>query len=101
MSYEAINEMKFMDMIIDETLRMYPISPRLDRVARNDYTYNDIKMKKGDVCTVAVWVLHYDPEIYPDPYTFNPYRFTDEAKKTRDSCAYLPFGSGPRNCVGN
>ena len=93
--------MKFMNMVIDETLRMYPITPRIDRVARNEYTYENIKMNKGDACTVAVWSLHYDQDIYPEPQIFNPYRFTEEAKKTRDSCAYLPFGAGPRNCIGN
>ena len=94
--------MKFMDMIIDETLRMYPIATRVDRVVTtNEYTYKNIRMNKGDGFTVAIWTLHHDPEIYPDPYTFNPYRFTEEEKKKRDNCAYLPFGAGPRHCIGN
>jgi cytochrome P450 family 3 subfamily A len=92
--------MKFMDMMIDETLRLYPISQRIERVANDDYEYNGVKIKKGTSWGVCVNALHLDPEIYPDPEKFNPYRFDDNSKKMRDNSAYLPFGAGPRNCVG-
>ena len=93
-------DMKYMDMVIDETLRMYPPAPRLDRVASEDYEYEGIKIKKGQVVAVQIYALHHNPEIYPNPEEFIPERFSDENKKSRESVAYLPFGAGPRNCIG-
>ena len=99
-SYEAVNEMPYMDMFISETMRMYPPASRTDRVASTDYEYNGMKLDKGQVWSVAIYALHHDPDVYPDPETFDPERFNEENKKSRDSCAFLPFGAGPRNCVG-
>lgn len=99
-NYESVNEMKFMDMVIDETLRLYPAIIRLDREATSDYEYNGMKIKKGSLIAIPIYSLHYDPNTYPDPEKFDPYRFNDENKKTRDSASYLPFGMGPRNCIG-
>lgn len=93
-------EMTYMDQVIDETLRMYPAAARFNRVASQDYEFNGIKIKKGTVVTVPVWALHHDPEIYPDPYEFKPERFSDKEKKKRENVCFLPFGAGPRNCVG-
>lgn len=93
--------MKFLDMAIDESLRMYPIAPRTERESSSDYVFdNRIHLKKGDICAVSIWALHHDPDIYPDPFKFDPYRFDEKSKKSREGCAFMPFGSGPRNCVG-
>ena len=89
-----------MEMVIDETLRMYPPAARLDRVASNDYEYEGIKIKKGQVIGVPIYAIHHDPTIYPNPEQFDPNRFSEENKKSRESVAYLPFGAGPRNCIG-
>nr|QUF59371.1 cytochrome p450 CYP3044B4 [Brachionus angularis] len=99
-SYDSVQEMNYMNMVIDETLRMYPPALRFDRVAKEDYEYEDIKIKKGQIISVPIWALHHDEEVYPDPDKFIPERFNDENKKSRDSSAYLPFGSGPRSCIG-
>lgn len=93
-------KMKYMDMVIDETLRLYPPATRLDRVANNDYEYEGIKIKKGQIITVPIYALHHDPDYYPNPEKFDPERFNDENRKTRDSMAFMGFGAGPRNCVG-
>jgi thromboxane-A synthase len=61
--------MSYMDMIINETLRMYPPGFRVDRVCSEDYTHKDMEIKKGQVWVASIISLHYDPEIYPDPYT--------------------------------
>ena len=87
-------------MIIDETLRMFPAAVRLDRIAGEDYQYEGMKIEKGQMVVVPLWALHHDPELYPEPDRFDPERFNEENKKTRDSNAYLPFGDGPRNCMG-
>lgn len=49
---------------------------------------------------IPVFALHRDPEYYPNPDVFDPDRFTPENKKLRPPCTYLPFGDGPRNCIG-
>nr|AHL88980.1 cytochrome p450 3044A2 [Brachionus koreanus] len=98
--YDSVIEMKFMDQVINETLRMYPGAVRFDRVARQDYEFNGIKIKKGTVVTVPVRSIHYDAEIYPDPYEFKPERFDGKGKKNRENVCFLPFGAGPRSCLG-
>lgn len=99
-TYDAVHEMPYLDMIIDETLRLYPPAFRVDRVASADYEYKGIKMKKGQVWTASIYSLHHDASIYPDPFKFDPERFNEENKKKRDNGAFIPFGNGPRICVG-
>jgi cytochrome P450 len=101
LSYEAVNEMPYMDMIIHESQRIYPPLVRLDRTCNKDYQYGDIKISKGQIISVPIWALHHDPEFYPDPYKFDPERFNEENRKKRPNEAFIPFGTGPRNCIGN
>ena len=86
-------------MVIDETQRMYPAAQRLDRTCTQDYEYEGIKIEKGQIWTLSVSGLHYDEELYPKPDLFDPERFNETNKKSRDSMAHLPFGAGPRNCI--
>jgi len=76
-NYESLNEMKFMDMIIDETLRLHPVSLRIDRETSNDYENNNIKIKKGTLWAIPIYALHHDSSIYPEPDIFNLYRFDE------------------------
>ena len=88
-------------MVIEETLRMYPPLMRTDRVCNKDgYEYDNIKMPAGQIWSVPIWALHHDPDLYPDPYRFDPERFNEENKRNRESTAFLPFGAGPRMCIG-
>ena len=67
--------------------------------AGSDYNFDGIEMKKYQKWTVALDVLHHDSTIYPDPYSFNPDRFINDELKTRD-VTFMPFGIGPRICIG-
>lgn len=58
-------------------------------------------IEKGTGISIPVYSIHHDPEIYPDPERFDPSRFEPEAIKARHPYAYLPFGDGPRNCIGD
>ena len=89
-----------MEMVIDETLRIYPAATRVDREVNSDYKYKDMFIKKGSLLQILIYVIHHNPDIYPEPHKFDPYRFDEETKKSRDTAAYLPFGIGPRNCIG-
>ena len=72
--------MPYLEAAINETLRIYPPGARLDRVCTADFIYTDpatgtsIKIPKDHVVSVPVWVIHHDPEIWPDPESFNPDR---------------------------
>lgn len=99
-TYEAVKEMKYLDQVVKESLRMYPPIPMLQRKCTQDYTLpdTDITIKKGLSIMIPIMGLHYDPEFFPDPHKFNPDRFQEDAKQK--PFTYLPFGEGPRNCIG-
>ncbi|KAF8796724.1 Cytochrome P450 3A11 like protein [Argiope bruennichi] len=102
LTYEAIQKMKYLDNVISETLRLYPIVVKLERYSDTDYKLGDtgILIPKGMILSIPVIAMHRDPRLWPDPERFDPDRFTSEAKAKRDPYSYLPFGAGPRNCVG-
>ncbi|XP_055939927.1 cytochrome P450 3A21-like [Argiope bruennichi] len=102
LTYEALQEMKYLDNIISETLRIYPPVTRLERLTTSDCKLGDtgITVPKGMVVTIPNHALQNDPKYFPNPEEFDPDRFTPEERGKRDPYVYLPFGSGPRNCVG-
>ncbi|XP_043064312.1 uncharacterized protein LOC108087605 [Drosophila ficusphila] len=101
-TYEGIKEMKYLEQVVMETLRKYPVLAHLTRITDSDFSPEDPKyfIAKGTVVVIPALGIHYDPDIYPDPEQFNPERFTEEAIAARPSCTWLPFGEGPRNCIG-
>ena len=99
-SYEAVNEMKYLDMVIEESLRLFPPVTRIDRVCNQNYEFENIKVIKGQLWMASVIALHYDEELYPNPEKFDPERFREQNKQSRENETYLPFGAGPRSCLG-
>lgn len=75
----------------------------LGRKALRSYTFEGTKVTipKGQHVYIPVSAIHYDSNIYPNPDVFDPERFSEENVGLRDSMHYLPFGNGPRNCIGN
>lgn len=90
----------YLDMVIKETLRMYPPAFRFTRVAAQDCEVLGQRIPAGAVLETAVGALHYNPEHWPNPENFNPERFTAEAQQRQQPYTYLPFGAGPRSCLG-
>ncbi|XP_065795109.1 thromboxane-A synthase isoform X3 [Muntiacus reevesi] len=90
----------YLDMVIKETLRMYPPAFRFTRVAAQDCEVLGQRIPAGAVLETAVGALHYDPKHWPNPENFDPERFTAEAQERRRPYTYLPFGAGPRSCLG-
>lgn len=86
-----------------ETLRKYPPVSFLGRTAINNYTFEgtNTTVLKGQQVYVPIYAIQRDPNIYPNPDVFDPERFSDENIQLRDPMFYLPFGDGPRNCIGN
>ncbi|KAF4519270.1 hypothetical protein B566_EDAN002159 [Ephemera danica] len=102
-SYEAIAEMNYLENVLNETLRKHPPAARVQRVCTaENYQVDGIngRLRKGDIIEIPIRGLHYDPKYYPEPEKFDPDRFLPENKQKRSPYVYLPFGSGPRNCIG-
>uniref|UniRef100_A0A182PYV8 Uncharacterized protein n=1 Tax=Anopheles epiroticus TaxID=199890 RepID=A0A182PYV8_9DIPT len=102
-TYEAIADMPYLDQCINETLRKNPPSINLIRVTTEDYPVPDstgVVLPKGLNVVIPVYAIHYDAEYYPDPERFDPDRFAPEASSNRTPYTFLPFGGGPKNCIG-
>lgn len=99
-SYEIVSEMDYLDMFIRETLRMFPIAPSaITRQSTESFSIKDIGvLPSGTLITVDMYNLHYNPNLWDplDPHEFHPERFATK----RHPMAWIPFGAGPRNCVG-
>jgi thromboxane-A synthase len=99
-SYDMMSQMDYLDMFIRETLRMYPIAPLvINRQSTEEFHIKDIgTVPVGTRIAVDMYSLHYDPDLWGpvDPHIFYPERFATK----RHPMAWIPFGAGPRNCVG-
>ncbi|CAI5791845.1 cytochrome P450 3A9-like [Podarcis lilfordi] len=99
-TYDAVMQMEYLDMATSEILRMYPVGGRIERVCKKDVELNGITIPKGMTVMIPPSILHYDPEYWPEPKEFRPERFSKENKESINPYIYLPFGAGPRNCLG-
>lgn len=95
-----IIQIKYFSFI--ETLRKYPPGPLILRKSITNYTFNNTKISipEESFVWIPLYAIHHDPKIYPNPDAFIPERFNDDAIATRHPMHYLPFGDGPRNCIG-
>ncbi|XP_078695168.1 cytochrome P450 3A8-like [Branchiostoma floridae x Branchiostoma belcheri] len=100
LDYEAAHELRYLEMCVNETLRIYPGAKRFDRVCREDADINGLHIPAGTNINFPVWAIHHDPELWPEPDKFRPERFSKEEMAARDPFAFLSFGAGPRGCVG-
>ncbi|KAF2902943.1 hypothetical protein ILUMI_03243 [Ignelater luminosus] len=101
-TYDAIMKMKYMGQVVEETLRKYPPLPMLNRVCVADYKIpnTDITLEKGTLVLIPIVGLQRDEDYFPDPERFDPERFSEENKRNIPQFSYLPFGEGPRACIG-
>lgn len=95
-----IQNLAYTQMVIDETLRLYPSVWAFSRRAERDEVIQNYRIPKGARIMVSPYVAHRLPEFWPDPESFQPLRFSPEATALRPSHAYVPFGAGPRQCIG-
>jgi len=98
--HEMLLDIPYLDHFINEVLRMYSPVPFIERLCNKDVTYDGIHIPKGTIITISPYSLHYSEEYYTDPETFNPDRWNAENKANLDPYAFMPFGAGPRNCIG-
>ena len=101
-TYDTLKKLPYLDMVMSETLRMYPAFPNLpNRECTNACIIKGIRFEPGvSVQEAPVYFLHHDPEVWDSPDDFQPERFNAENKVKIPPFTYLPFGQGPRFCVG-
>lgn len=87
--------------VVDESLRLYPSVPGISRSYDKDVSVQDICIPKGSKTAIMIYVIHRHPEFWERAGTFDPMRFTAANRKTIPLGAYLPFGLGPRRCLGS
>lgn len=87
--------------VFKEALRMYPPVYAYGRQAIEELTIGGYEIPKGTVVLASAYGMHHNPEVYPDPEHFDPDRFLPEAESARHRSAWVPFGNGPRVCIGN
>ena len=95
---EDVPKLKYVRQIIDEALRLYPPGGFLSRTARKADRLCGVEIRPGDTVTLPIYALHRHRSLWDDPNAFRPDRFADP--KAIDRYAYLPFGDGPRICIG-
>ena len=73
-------DMQYLDMVVNESLRLYPIASRLERVSKKDVEINGVFIPKGTVVSIPIYPLHRNPEYWPQPEEFHPERYGDIGK---------------------
>ena len=99
-SYETVSDMPYLEACIRETLRMSAPLARNDRICNKDWEYKGIRIKKGTRIGIPIQVIHKNPDYWPEPELFKPERFLKANSSKIVPCSFLPFGQGPRACLG-
>nr|XP_015835227.1 PREDICTED: uncharacterized protein LOC660088 [Tribolium castaneum] len=97
-TYANLQSMKYLELVIKETLRLYPSVPIIGRQSGEDFQFDNSWIPKGDTMLLFLYGIHRDPKYFKDPEVFDPNRFENPDNKMPYS--YIPFSAGPRNCIG-
>jgi len=98
---DDLPRLPYVAMVLDEVMRLWPPAYTTGRTALRDVEIGGHRLAKGAGVLVNIYGIHRRPDYYPEPERFMPARMAPEAKKARPKGAYLPFGAGPRVCIGN
>ncbi len=93
--------MPYSEMLVKESMRLYPPAWGTSRDVTDDIEIGGYPVKKGSPVVMSFHAMHRDPRYWDEPERFNPERFTPENEKRIPKYVYLPFGAGPRVCIGN
>lgn len=95
-----VPQLAYTEMVISESMRLYPPAWILGRLVIDEYTLEDYRLPVGTLLLFSQYVTHHDPRYFADPFTFDPERWTAERRAEMPKFAYFPFGGGPRRCIG-
>jgi len=100
LTFSDVPKLEFAAQIIQEALRLYPPFWMVDRMALSDDQAGDLAIPRGSTVVVFVYGVHHSRQYWPNPESFDPERFSKANEKLHRAFAYLPFGAGPRGCIG-
>ena len=100
LSYADVPKFEFTTQVIQEALRLYPPFWMVDRMALADDHAGDLAISRGSTVVVFIYGAHHSPQYWENPESFDQERFTKVKEKLHRPFAYLPFGAGPRGCIG-
>ncbi|KAK5638543.1 hypothetical protein RI129_012838 [Pyrocoelia pectoralis] len=95
-----LNQFVYLERVMRETMRLFPPGSVFGRNVTGDIQLEKCLVPAGSTILCAIFALHRNPDIYPDPLKFDPDRFTPEEMSKRHPYSWLPFSAGPRNCIG-
>lgn len=100
-TYAHVEDLAWTRRTLEESLRLYPPAWGFSRLALGDDEIGGFAIPKGSIAFVIPFVIHRRPRLWPDPERFDPERFAPEQEAARPRFSYIPFGGGPRGCIGN
>jgi cytochrome P450 len=100
LSYSDVSRFEFATQVIQEALRLYPPFWMVDRMALSEDRVGDLIIPQGSTVVVHIYGVHHAPQYWENPESFDPERFTKANEKLHQPFSYLPFGAGPRGCIG-
>lgn len=100
LSVADLPRLRYTEMILTEAMRLYPPAWTVGRLALEDHEEGGYVIPRGSLIFLSQYVVHHDARYYPEPFRFDPERWTPEARESRPAFAYFPFGGGPRRCIG-
>ena len=101
LTHEDVPRLRYTVQVLHEALRLCPPAPAVGRTVMADIEVDGYRLPAGTCAIVAIYAMHRDPALWEDPLRFDPDRFSPERSKGRDRWQYLPFGGGPRACMGD
>ncbi len=99
-NFEDVAKLKYTTMVFAESMRLYPPAWTLGRQVLNDYPLGKFVARKGAIILMSPYVMGHTARYYPEPFTFDPQRWTEAAQAARPKFSYFPFGGGSRLCIG-
>lgn len=99
-SYASLFKLRLTTNVLDEAMRLYPPFWMIDRIALNDDEINGVHISKGSMVVPYIYGVHHNADIWEDPDRFDPNRFSVDNKNKKHPFAHIPFGGGPRVCIG-
>ncbi|CAD0204568.1 unnamed protein product [Chrysodeixis includens] len=101
LGYECTAEMAYLDACVDESMRLYSAAGVLHRESSEEYVFpSGLKIDKALRVHLPLYQLHYNPDYFPEPKKYRPERFYGEERRNIKPYTYMPFGEGPRICIG-